>query len=38
VLVVAYAKPDFEERYEDVKAGRGAYTTLDGMLTRRPVS
>lgn len=36
VRAVAYAKPDFAERYEDLKAGRGEYVTLDEVLARRP--
>jgi hypothetical protein len=36
VRAVAYAKPDFEERYEDLKADRGEYVTLDEVLARRP--
>lgn len=38
VLAVAYAKPDFWERVEDVRTGRGEYTTLEEMLERRPIS
>jgi hypothetical protein len=35
VRAVAYAKPDFHERYEEIRAGRGEYITLEEVVARR---
>jgi hypothetical protein len=35
VLTVAYAKPDFEDRYEQIRDGVGEYVTLEEVVARR---
>jgi hypothetical protein len=35
VLVLAYAKPDFWDRVEDLREGRGEYVTLEEVVARR---
>lgn len=35
VRAAAYSKPDFFERAEDAKAGRGEYVSLDDVVARR---
>lgn len=35
VRAVAYAKPDFYERYEEIRDGRGEYVTLEEVVARR---
>lgn len=35
VLTVAYAKPDFEQRYDEVSSGAGDYLTLEEVVARR---
>ena len=35
VLAAAYAKPDFHQRYEDVRDGAGQYVPMDEVFSRR---
>lgn len=35
LLAAAYAKPDFQQRYEDVRDGVGEYVSMDEVLARR---
>jgi hypothetical protein len=35
VLAVAYAKPDFTQRYSEVRDGAGDYVTLEEVVARR---
>jgi hypothetical protein len=35
VLAVAYAKPDFAQRYSEVRDGTGDYVTLEEVVARR---
>lgn len=34
VRSVAYAKPDFQRRYEEIRDGIGEYSTLDEVMAR----
>lgn len=35
LLAAAYAKPDFHQRYEDVRAGVGEYVSMDEVFAHR---
>lgn len=34
VRSVAYAKPDFQQRYEEIRDGVGAFSTLEEVMSR----
>lgn len=37
IRVVAYSKPDYYSRMDEVREGRGEYTTMEEILERRPI-